>query len=104
MPGPSDQNVQNGSAVSGTGPETGVGNVPRRNSQDSRARGIRMSLDEQTRAQSGAAPQPSDEHVSPPDARPACPVCGGRLYEIRAKLHCSQCHTICETCCEGGPG
>lgn len=34
----------------------------------------------------------------------ACPVCGGRLIEIRAKLQCSRCHTICETCCEGGRG
>lgn len=37
-------------------------------------------------------------------ARPACPACGGVLIEIRAKLQCSRCHTICETCCEGGPG
>lgn len=36
--------------------------------------------------------------------RPACPVCGGALIEIRQKLQCSQCHTICETCCEGGRG
>lgn len=36
--------------------------------------------------------------------RPACPACGGALVEIRAKLQCSRCHTICETCCEGGPG
>lgn len=36
--------------------------------------------------------------------RPACPACGGPLVEIRAKLQCSRCHTICETCCEGGPG
>jgi hypothetical protein len=36
--------------------------------------------------------------------RPACPVCGGPLLEIRAKLQCSHCHTICETCCEGGRG
>ncbi len=36
--------------------------------------------------------------------RPACPVCGGFLVEIRAKLQCSRCHTICETCCEGGRG
>ncbi|MDZ4849900.1 MAG: hypothetical protein SGI77_11425 [Pirellulaceae bacterium] len=36
--------------------------------------------------------------------RPACPVCGGSLIEIRAKLQCSKCHTICETCCEGGRG
>ena|SRR5437773_11483607 len=36
--------------------------------------------------------------------RPACPVCGGVLLEIRQKLQCAQCHTICETCCEGGRG
>lgn len=36
--------------------------------------------------------------------RPVCPACGGRLIEIRAKLQCSRCHTICETCCEGGRG
>jgi DNA-binding response OmpR family regulator len=34
----------------------------------------------------------------------ACPVCGGRLIEIRGKLQCSTCRTICETCCEGGRG
>jgi hypothetical protein len=33
-----------------------------------------------------------------------CPVCGGGLMEIRHKLVCSQCHAICETCCEGGRG
>lgn len=47
-----------------------------------------------------AADQP---HEAAP-CRPACPVCGGPLIEIRAKLQCSQCHTICETCCEGGRG
>lgn len=36
--------------------------------------------------------------------RAACPVCGGPLVEIRMKLQCAQCHTICETCCEGGRG
>ena len=36
--------------------------------------------------------------------RPACPVCQGQLIEIRGKLQCSRCHTICETCCEGGRG
>ncbi|HEY4312927.1 MAG TPA: hypothetical protein VGN12_25980 [Pirellulales bacterium] len=36
--------------------------------------------------------------------RPACPVCGGHLVEQRAKLICSRCHTVCETCCEGGAG
>lgn len=35
---------------------------------------------------------------------PVCPVCGGELTEIRHKLVCSRCHTICETCCEGGRG
>jgi hypothetical protein len=35
---------------------------------------------------------------------PVCPVCDGELIEIRAKLQCSRCHTICETCCEGGRG
>jgi hypothetical protein len=35
---------------------------------------------------------------------PSCPVCGGRLIEQRGKLICSRCHTICETCCEGGRG
>ena len=35
-------------------------------------------------------------------SRPVCPVCGGQLIEIRAKLQCASCHAICETCCEGG--
>jgi len=35
---------------------------------------------------------------------PTCPVCGGNLIDIRAKLQCEQCHRICETCCEGGRG
>ncbi len=38
----------------------------------------------------------------PCDAGTICPVCGGSTFEIRGKLHCSRCHTICETCCEGG--
>ena len=38
------------------------------------------------------------------DAIPACPVCGGELIDIRAKLQCARCHRICETCCEGGRG
>jgi hypothetical protein len=37
-------------------------------------------------------------------SKPACPACGGQLIEIRAKLQCARCHTICETCCEGGRG
>lgn len=31
-----------------------------------------------------------------------CPVCGGETMEIRGKAQCKRCHTICETCCEGG--
>jgi hypothetical protein len=41
--------------------------------------------------------QNDDREQSP---RSACPVCGGELIEIRAKLQCSVCHRICETCCE----
>lgn len=48
--------------------------------------------------QSGEAIERSEK------CRSACPVCGGVLIEIRHKLQCSQCHTICETCCEGGRG
>src|SRR5262249_775471 len=36
--------------------------------------------------------------------RPACPACGGTLFESGGKLQCARCHTICETCCEGGRG
>lgn len=31
-----------------------------------------------------------------------CPACGGKLINIRAKLVCEECHTIVESCCEGG--
>ena len=31
-----------------------------------------------------------------------CPICGGKLMEIRTKLVCSKCHQIIETCCDGG--
>ena len=34
----------------------------------------------------------------------ACPACGGPLMDIRHKLQCQRCHTIVETCCEGGRG
>ncbi len=34
--------------------------------------------------------------------RPVCPVCDGRLAELRGKLVCSRCHAIVETCCDGG--
>jgi hypothetical protein len=46
---------------------------------------------------------PSEAADAPPPP-PACPACGGRLVEIRAKLVCTRCRTICETCCEGGRG
>ncbi len=32
--------------------------------------------------------------------RPACPVCGGQLQDIRRELCCVQCHSIIETCCD----
>ena len=39
------------------------------------------------------------------DGLRVCPVCQGQtLIEIRGKLQCERCHTICETCCEGGRG
>ena len=45
---------------------------------------------------------PQAQDVGP--RSPACPVCGGPLVEIKQKLQCSQCRTICETCCEGSRG
>ncbi|TWU44161.1 hypothetical protein Q31b_16970 [Novipirellula aureliae] len=50
------------------------------------------------------AKQNSGDKTDRESCKPACPVCGGSLVEIRAKLQCSACHTICETCCEGGRG
>ncbi len=53
------------------------------------------------------SPAEHESEVSKKDdarCRPACPVCGGPLVEIRAKLTCARCHTVCETCCEGGRG
>ncbi|MCU0876178.1 MAG: DUF2089 domain-containing protein [Pirellulaceae bacterium] len=48
-------------------------------------------------------PSPDSEvRETEPPARPICPICGGPLIEIRAKLQCERCHTILETCCEGG--
>ena len=50
--------------------------------------------------------QPSNSTASETACSPnrACPVCGGVLIDIRHKLQCQRCHTICETCCEGGRG
>jgi len=53
----------------------------------------------------GIAPtRPAGPEAGPAPGRPACPACGGPLTEIRAKLQCTRCRTICETCCEGGRG
>ncbi|MFO0950781.1 MAG: hypothetical protein U0835_06420 [Isosphaeraceae bacterium] len=52
-------------------------------------------------------PQPPDRpprQTEPPPQTCACVVCGGKLMEIRGKLICSRCRTVCETCCEGGRG
>ena len=52
-------------------------------------------------------PRPEDQDFAPAELPPttrACPVCGGRFVEVRAKLQCTRCRTICETCCEGGRG
>lgn len=37
-----------------------------------------------------------------PEQGAVCPACGGSLQMIRLKLICSRCHTIVETCCDGG--
>lgn len=55
----------------------------------------------QTKA--GSTP-PAGESTGDVGSFCACPMCGGGLMEIRHKLVCSQCHAICETCCEGGRG
>jgi hypothetical protein len=60
-----------------------------------------MSLPIHTDAGESATPSVRE---APGAGLPGCPVCGGPLFEIRAKLQCAQCHTICETCCEGGRG
>lgn len=52
---------------------------------------------------SSESESPRDDAGETPTPRVACPACGGRLIEIRGKLQCERCHTICETCCEGGP-
>ena len=43
---------------------------------------------------------PSSESDREKVANQACPVCGGRLLDIRRKLCCEQCHNIIETCCD----
>ena len=58
----------------------------------------------QDEAEAVEVASPADESASETSCQPACPVCGGSLIDIRAKLQCSRCHRICETCCEGGRG
>ncbi|RUL88245.1 hypothetical protein [Tautonia sociabilis] len=48
--------------------------------------------------------EPPRTEAPPASCLPACPACGGTLIEVKMKLVCSRCRTICETCCEGGPG
>ncbi len=31
-----------------------------------------------------------------------CPICSGNLFYLRTKLVCEKCHSIVETCCDGG--
>ena len=59
--------------------------------------GIHMSQTEEVQKD-----QPNETTSQLPQR--ACPICGAGLIEIRQKLHCSACHAICETCCEGGRG
>jgi hypothetical protein len=55
-------------------------------------------------AQDHDPPDDRDAPRPPARPRPACPACGAPLVEVKAKLVCSRCRTICETCCEGGRG
>jgi hypothetical protein len=50
------------------------------------------------------ADRPPANALDQEPCRVACPVCGGPLVEIRAKLTCRRCRAIVETCCEGGRG
>jgi Zn finger protein HypA/HybF involved in hydrogenase expression len=63
--------------------------------------GGNFAMTEQREASATGKKDATPEHEP---SKPACPVCGGKLIEIRAKLQCSRCHTINETCCEGGRG
>lgn len=74
-------------------PRTAHPSVPGANMAD-RAAESRLWV----RSASGPEPEPD------PPCPPACPVCGGPLFEIRQKLQCRRCRAICETCCEGGRG
>jgi hypothetical protein len=47
----------------------------------------------------------SEESTMPVEGSclPACPVCGGRLLDIRGEHSCSECHTPCESASDGNP-
>lgn len=74
-------------------------NVSARTKMESGIRAIEAMVKKRA---SNQGSQPAPKSCSTSD--PACPACGGRLIDIRAKLQCSVCHRICETCCEGGRG
>ena len=48
----------------------------------------------------GGGTSPSPEAAVKKTDRQACPVCGGRLLDIRRKFCCTQCHSIIKTCCD----
>jgi hypothetical protein len=56
------------------------------------------------KSESSGGDRKQGEPEPQPPVSPACPACGGRVVEIRGKLVCARCRTICETCCEGGRG
>jgi hypothetical protein len=47
----------------------------------------------------GGQKQPDQTQI--PATLPACPVCAGRLDEHRGQVRCSECHTLCESACDG---
>jgi hypothetical protein len=61
-------------------------------------------MEKQNNLRDSAQPQSSSPNSPEGMSDPVCQICGGRLIEIRAKLVCERCHTIWETCCEGGRG
>jgi len=60
-----------------------------------------MTDQAQPEASSTPQPVPAQAEEEQP-SRSSCQICQGRLIEIRGKLQCERCHTIWETCCEGG--
>jgi hypothetical protein len=66
--------------------------------------GIAGSVGVETAMADGSERERQEQTGVAKPCSPACPACGDKLIEIRAKLQCSRCHTIYETCCEGGRG